>query len=117
MKLKSHLSRRNGLQDQPKTVEIIAAIPEQFRKALLPALKTKPIRTASGVCLLSSPLLLVAYAKPPPYRAPDTRVLLLVAGVALDRGGGCDVQAAQVPAHCDDGQHLRLLPGGSRLGL
>jgi hypothetical protein len=41
----------------------------------------------------------------------------LVAGVALDRGGGCDVQAAQVPAHCDDGQHLRLLPGGSRLGL
>jgi len=55
MKLKSHLSRRNGLQDQPKTVEIIAAIPEQFRKALLPALKTKPIRTASGVCLLSSP--------------------------------------------------------------
>lgn len=53
MKLKSHLSRRNGLQDQPKTVEIIAAIPEQFRKALLPALKTKPIRTASGIAVVA----------------------------------------------------------------
>jgi hypothetical protein len=84
MKLKSHLSRRNGLQDQPKTVEIIAAIPEQFRKGppSRPENQAHPYRLWRMSPLLSSPLLLVAYAKPPPppYRAPDTRVLLVAGG-------------------------------------
>ena len=48
-RLKSRLAGQNGLSDLPKMVDIIAAIPEQYRKALLPALKTKPVRTASGV--------------------------------------------------------------------
>lgn len=47
--LKNRASRRNKLQHQPKLVEIIAAIPEQHKAALLPKLKAKPVRTASGV--------------------------------------------------------------------
>ena len=54
-RLKNRLARQNGLNDLPKMVDIIAAIPEQHRKALLPILKTKPVRTASGVrtCLIN----------------------------------------------------------------
>jgi elongator complex protein 3 len=47
--IKSRFSAKYGLAEQPKTVEIIAAIPEQWKDALLPSLKTKPVRTASGV--------------------------------------------------------------------
>ncbi|KAG1406268.1 hypothetical protein G6F60_003039 [Rhizopus arrhizus] len=47
--IKNRAARRNKLQNQPKLVEIIAAIPEQHKAALLPKLKAKPIRTASGV--------------------------------------------------------------------
>jgi elongator complex protein 3 len=48
-KLKSQLSSKNKLTESPKTVDIIAAIPDAFRKVLIPKLKTKPVRTASGV--------------------------------------------------------------------
>lgn len=47
--LKNKLSRKNKLPNQPKLVDIIAAIPEQHKAALLPKLKAKPVRTASGV--------------------------------------------------------------------
>jgi elongator complex protein 3 len=47
--LKSRISRKHKLSSQPKLVEIIAAIPEQHKAALLPKLKAKPVRTASGV--------------------------------------------------------------------
>jgi elongator complex protein 3 len=47
--IKTQVSARYGLSDQPKTVDIIAAIPENYKEALLPILKTKPVRTASGV--------------------------------------------------------------------
>lgn len=47
--LKNRISRKNKLQNQPKLVDIIAAIPEQHKAALLPKLKAKPVRTASGV--------------------------------------------------------------------
>ena len=48
-KLKSQLSSKNKLTESPKTVDIIAAIPDAYRKVLIPKLKTKPVRTASGV--------------------------------------------------------------------
>lgn len=53
--IKNRAARRNKLQNQPKLVEIIAAIPEQHKAALLPKLKAKPIRTASGVKLKFPP--------------------------------------------------------------
>jgi elongator complex protein 3 len=48
-KLKSDIAAKYRLSEQPKTVDIIAAIPDNYRAALLPVLKTKPVRTASGV--------------------------------------------------------------------
>ncbi|KAM4902674.1 elongator complex protein 3-like isoform 1-T1 [Sylvia borin] len=47
-KLKTKTSARYGLPAQPRLVDIIAAVPPHFRKVLLPKLKAKPIRTASG---------------------------------------------------------------------
>ena len=47
--LKSQVSKDLHLGYQPKLVEIIAAIPEQYKPLLLPKLKAKPVRTASGV--------------------------------------------------------------------
>ncbi|CAO3600915.1 unnamed protein product [Absidia cylindrospora] len=51
--LKSKLSRKNKLPNQPKLVDIIAAIPEQHKAALLPKLKAKPVRTASGIAVVA----------------------------------------------------------------
>ena len=48
-KLKSAVSRRYGLSSQPRLVDIIAAVPANYKKTLLPKLKAKPVRTASGV--------------------------------------------------------------------
>jgi elongator complex protein 3 len=47
--LRLKYARKNKLNNLPKLVDIIAAIPDQYRSTLLPRLKAKPIRTASGV--------------------------------------------------------------------
>ncbi|XP_050827863.1 elongator complex protein 3 [Serinus canaria] len=52
-KLKTKTSARYGLPAQPRLVDIIAAVPPQFRKVLLPKLKAKPIRTASGIAVVA----------------------------------------------------------------
>jgi len=43
------ISSKYGLETSPKLVDIIAAVPSDHRKALVPKLKAKPVRTASGV--------------------------------------------------------------------
>uniref|UniRef100_A0A8C0J8A3 Elongator complex protein 3 n=1 Tax=Chelonoidis abingdonii TaxID=106734 RepID=A0A8C0J8A3_CHEAB len=47
--VKTKTSAKYGLSAQPRLVDIIAAVPPQYRKVLVPKLKAKPIRTASGV--------------------------------------------------------------------
>ncbi|XP_029416990.1 elongator complex protein 3 isoform X2 [Nannospalax galili] len=47
-KLKTKTAAKYGLSAQPRLVDIIAAVPPQYRKVLIPKLKAKPIRTASG---------------------------------------------------------------------
>ena len=47
--LRHSVSKRHKLHGNPRLVDIIAAVPEGLRAALLPKLKAKPIRTASGV--------------------------------------------------------------------
>ena len=47
--LRKQYSSKNKLASQPKLVDIIASIPEEHKKLLLPKLKAKPVRTASGV--------------------------------------------------------------------
>lgn len=49
VKLKSRISSKYGLESSPRLTDIIAAVPLEHRKALLPKLRAKPVRTASGV--------------------------------------------------------------------
>ncbi|KAJ1849758.1 Elongator subunit [Coemansia sp. RSA 2611] len=51
--LKAKYSRANRLSSQPRLVDIIAAIPEEHKKQLLPKLKAKPVRTASGIAVVA----------------------------------------------------------------
>eukprot|EP00124_Ichthyophonus_hoferi_P004911 Ihof_evm2s609 gene=Ihof_evmTU2s609 len=51
--LKSQVSRKYRLASQPRLVDIIAAIPESNKETLLPKLKAKPIRTASGIAVVA----------------------------------------------------------------
>lgn len=48
-KLKTRISSKYGLQSSPRLVDIIAAVPQEHKKILLPKLRAKPVRTASGV--------------------------------------------------------------------
>ncbi|KAL9261993.1 Elongator complex protein 3-like protein [Drosera capensis] len=51
--LKSAACRKYGLSRAPKLVEMIAALPDEEREALLPKLKAKPVRTASGIAVVA----------------------------------------------------------------
>eukprot|EP00877_Chromochloris_zofingiensis_P012826 jgi/Chrzof1/7798/Cz02g36320.t1 len=51
--LKTEVSRKYGLSRAPKLVEIIAAVPEEHRTVLLPQLRAKPVRTASGIAVVA----------------------------------------------------------------
>lgn len=51
--LKSAACRKYGLSRAPKLVEMIAAVPESDRDALLPKLRAKPVRTASGIAVVA----------------------------------------------------------------
>lgn len=48
-KLKTRVSSKYGLKSSPRLVDIIAAVPQEHKKVLLPKLRAKPVRTASGV--------------------------------------------------------------------
>lgn len=49
--LVGRLSKKYKLKHQPRLTDIISGIPDQHKKYLLPKLKAKPVRTASGVCI------------------------------------------------------------------
>lgn len=51
--MKGELSRKNKLSGTPKIVDIIAAIPEKYKNTLIPILKVKPVRTASGIAVVA----------------------------------------------------------------
>ncbi len=48
-RLKNEVGGKYALEKLPKLIDIISAIPVTHRKALLPHLKVRPIRSASGV--------------------------------------------------------------------
>lgn len=52
-KVKTKTAAEYGLSAQPRLVDIIAAVPPQYRKVLVPKLKAKPIRTASGIAVVA----------------------------------------------------------------
>ncbi|KAI8928032.1 hypothetical protein BC831DRAFT_450166 [Entophlyctis helioformis] len=51
--LRSRIARKYKLSSQPKLVDIIAAIPEEHRPTLLPRIRAKPVRTASGIAVVA----------------------------------------------------------------
>ncbi|KAK8692998.1 hypothetical protein V6N13_070598 [Hibiscus sabdariffa] len=51
--IKSAACRKYGLTRAPKLVEMIAALPESDRESLLPKLRAKPVRTASGIAVVA----------------------------------------------------------------
>jgi len=51
--LKLAAAARHRLARAPKLVEILAALPEAHRAALVPLLRAKPVRTASGVAVVA----------------------------------------------------------------
>lgn len=49
----SGLAKKNNLASIPKLVDLVAAVPENYKEKLLPVLKTKPVRTASGIAVVA----------------------------------------------------------------
>jgi elongator complex protein 3 len=52
-RLKSQAARKYKLQGIPKVADIIAALPHSHRDKLMPYLRQKPVRTASGVAVVA----------------------------------------------------------------
>ncbi len=52
-KVKSAVAAKIGTGRLPKLVDIIAAIPEKYKERLMPILKAKPVRTASGIVVVA----------------------------------------------------------------
>lgn len=52
-KIKGEISKKHKLAYIPKLVDIIAAVPEAYKAKLLPYIKAKPVRTASGVAVVA----------------------------------------------------------------
>lgn len=52
-KVKQSVSRKYKLATTPKLVDIIAAVPDEYRPKLKPFLKSKPVRTASGIAVVA----------------------------------------------------------------
>lgn len=47
------MSKKYKLKSQPRLTDIISSIPDQYKKYLLPKLKAKPVRTASGIAVVA----------------------------------------------------------------
>ncbi|ETV91592.1 elongator complex protein 3, variant 1 [Aphanomyces invadans] len=52
-RLKNDVAKVYKLPSMPKLVDIISAIPEEYRDELVPYLKAKPVRTASGIAVVA----------------------------------------------------------------
>lgn len=57
--LKTRIASKYGLASSPRLVDIIAAVPVDYKKILVPKLLAKPIRTASGVSQNNNKLLIL----------------------------------------------------------
>lgn len=50
--LKAQVAKKLGSAVIPRLIDVIAAVPQELREILLPKLRAKPVRTASGVSYL-----------------------------------------------------------------
>jgi hypothetical protein len=99
-KLRGQIAKKHSLAAQPPLTAIIAAVPEHYKKYILPKLVAKPIRTT-------------------PYRIGiDLRTeqrLTLNRYLVWNCGCCRDVQATSLPTHRIYRKYLRLLPRWPRL--
>ncbi|KAJ3805393.1 histone acetyltransferase ELP3 [Lentinula lateritia] len=51
--LRAKISKKFAFGGVPRLVDIISAIPDDYKKALLPKLRARPIRTASGIAVVA----------------------------------------------------------------
>lgn len=51
--LRGQMAKKHRLSTQPPLTAIIAAVPEQYKKYILPKLIAKPVRTASGIAVVA----------------------------------------------------------------
>jgi hypothetical protein len=96
--LRGQIAKKHYLKTQPPLTAIIAAVPEHYKKYILPKLIAKPIRKShdkSRGCIID-----LCCRKCFRYRS---------------RGG--HVQAAPLPTHRLHRKHLRVLPRRTRLRL
>ena len=47
------ITRKNKVPKAPKLVDIISALPDNYKNKLTPLLKAKPVRTASGIAVVA----------------------------------------------------------------
>ena len=94
--IRGKISKKHGYGGVPRLVDIISAIPDDYKKALLPKLKARPVRTASGVSLYN----------PFPFRGWEKNLILC--WLCEDCGRCCHVQTPSVSAYCDDRKYMRV---------
>lgn len=100
--LKASVARKHGAKMVPRLVDIISAVPHEVKDILLPKLRAKPVRTASG----ASPLPRLGLP------LPSCRLLTFPLN-GPDRCRRRHEQAASVSAHRYDRKHLRVrVPSG-----
>ncbi|GAA5932942.1 Elongator subunit ELP3 [Sporobolomyces koalae] len=51
--LKTQIAKKHGAKVVPRLVDIISAVPQEARDLLLPLLRAKPVRTASGIAVVA----------------------------------------------------------------
>jgi len=52
-RVKTRIASKYSLETSPRLVDIIAAVPSEHKKALVPKLRAKPVRTASGIAVVA----------------------------------------------------------------
>lgn len=92
-KLRGNISKKHALPTQPPLTAIIAAVPEHYKKYILPKLIAKPIRT-----LL------------PSGDGLRVRTNSVCRNIVWYRSRGRHVQASPLPSYRIHRKHLRLLP-------
>lgn len=90
--IRNRLAKKFKYSGMPRLVDIISAVPDEYKKALLPKLKARPIRTASGVS----------------QQLGYELHLLMMMATRPDCGCGCDVQTAPMSPYRNDREHLRV---------
>jgi len=96
-KLRGQIARKHCLSTQPPLTAIIAAVPEHYKKYILPKLIAKPISMCNPSVM---PVCLVW----------DCVLTCHPRNIVWNRGGGCHVQTPPLPPYCLYRKHLCLLP-------